>query len=124
MPSQVQVHSDGRLCAALLFVSIIQVILLGWCVGVTGIPVPEVLRSSLPRDSWISLLALGFTTLTVLVSMAVGCALGMYIGVLGLRRRNHDEGIQPVVRALAAFLKHVTPSTTVLCSSPCGTKWI
>jgi ABC-type anion transport system duplicated permease subunit len=90
-------------------------------VGVTSIPVPEVLRNSLEHDSWIALLALDFTMLTVLASMAVVGALGIYIGVLGFRRRNHDEGIQPVVRLLDAFLKHATPRPTVLCVSPCGT---
>jgi hypothetical protein len=53
--------------------------------------------------------------------MAVGCALGIYIGVVGLRCRNHDEGIQPVVRSLAAFLKHVTPPPTMLCVPTCET---
>jgi ABC-type anion transport system duplicated permease subunit len=102
MNSRVQVHSAGGPCTALLVVSILQVILLGLCGFVASVP-EWIQRYSLDQDSWIAWLALEFTMLTVIVSMAVGCALGVYTAVLGIKRRNHDEGIQPVVRSLAHF---------------------
>jgi ABC-type anion transport system duplicated permease subunit len=118
MDSQVEEHSDGGPCGLLLAVSIIQVILLCGSVLLTifldDSSFPEVLTSSLGQNSWIALLALKRTTLTVLALMVVGCALGIYTGVLGMKHRDHHEGIQSVVRFLAAFLKHVTPSPKLM----------
>jgi ABC-type anion transport system duplicated permease subunit len=113
MHSEVQEIPNGGPCDALLFFSVMQVILLGFSVRVTRIAIassePEVQKNSLEHDSWIALLALEFTILTVLVSMAISCALGIYTGVLWLRRRNHEEGIQPVVRVWDAFFMHAQP---------------
>jgi hypothetical protein len=125
MDSQVQVHSDGGPCAALLVVSILQVILLG-LYGLVAIllgvaSVPEIHGNSFDKDSWIVLLALQFILLTVIVSMAVGCALGVYTGVLGMKSKHLHEGIRPVVRSLAAFLKHATPPPMMFSVFPCGT---
>jgi hypothetical protein len=116
MDSQVQVYSAGGPCVALLVVSILQLILLGFCGLLTRILVDtsaaEFQSNSLGQDSWIARLALEFTILTVMVSMAVGCALGIYTGVLGMKGKSHHEGIRPAVRFLAAFLKHVTVEST------------
>jgi hypothetical protein len=126
MESQFQVNSAAGPCAALIVVSILQVILLG-LIGLArrihgDAWVPEIKKNSLDQDSWIALLALEFRLLTVMVSMAAGCALGVYTGVLGIKGRSHHEGIRPVVRSLAALLKHVAPPTTMLCVSLCGTE--
>jgi hypothetical protein len=126
MDSQVQVHYAGCEGAALLIVSILQVIVFGFLGPVADIlgdaSVPEIQKNALDKDSWIALLAQDLTMLTVMVSMAVGCALGVYTGVLGRKGNSHHEGIQPVVRSLAAFLKHVATPPTMICVSPCGTE--
>jgi Na+-driven multidrug efflux pump len=126
MDSQVQVHSDGGPCAALFVVSMLQVILVGLYGLATRILFDdsEVQNRSLDQDSWIALLALEFTMLTLMVYMAVGCALGVYTAVLGIKGQDHHEGIQPVVRSLAASLTHVSPPPTMLCVSLCETEWL
>jgi ABC-type anion transport system duplicated permease subunit len=105
----------------MLVVSILQLILLGLCGFVASVP-EAIQQYFLDQDSWIAWLALECTMLTVLVSMAVGCALGVYTGVLGRKGNSHHEGIQPVVRSLAAFLQHVAHPPTMLCVSLCGTE--
>jgi hypothetical protein len=113
MSSQVKGISVGGPCIALFVTSILQMIWLGFCVFMTGIlaihsitPLSQEFRE---RNSWIAEMALERSLLTLNVILAVGCALGMCTGILWMQNRNHDEGIQPVVRSLAAFLKHVTP---------------
>jgi hypothetical protein len=122
MDSQVEEHSDGGPCVILLAVSIIQVILLFGSVLLTVFLddsiVPEVLTSSLEQNSWIALLALKCTILTVFALMILGSALGIYTGVLGMKHMDHHEGIQSVVRSLTAFLIHLTlPPKLMLCVS-------
>jgi ABC-type anion transport system duplicated permease subunit len=108
MSSELQASSVGGPCIALFIASILQMIWLAFCVLMTGLfaiyRIPGFHQDSREGNSWIALLALERILLTVDVILAVGCALGMYTGILWMQNRNHDEGIHPVVRFLAAFL--------------------